>query len=109
MKVNLGRAQVRASGRVRSNYSEKPMRTDELSVTDDGHANTLCPHCGGTDYEDNRIDDALYREAAKEAPRLRHEGLIGDAIEVLTALYAIRIANFLRPRWRCACGVSFDG
>jgi hypothetical protein len=85
------------------------MRTYDLSVTDGGDAVTLCPQCGSTDCEDNRIDDALYREAAKEAPRLRYEGRIGEAVEVLTALYAIRIANFLRPRWRCVCGVSFDG
>ncbi len=85
------------------------MRTDDLSIPDGGDAITFCPHCGGTDYEDNRIDDAPYREAAKEAPRLRHEGRTGEAIEVLTELYAIRIANFLRPRWRCICGVSFDG
>ena len=85
------------------------MQTDVLAARDDRDAIMICPHCGGTDCEDNRIDEALYREAAKEAPRLRHEGRIGDAIDVLTALYAIRIANFLRPRWRCVCGVSFDG
>lgn len=70
---------------------------------------TTCPHCGGEDYEDNRVDEALYREAAREAPRLRFEGKTDDALEVLTALYAIRIANFLAPQFCCrACGVSFD-
>ena len=49
-------------------------------------------------------------EAAKEAPRLRFEGQNDDAIELLTALYAIRIANFIRHQWRCSsCGVTFDG
>lgn len=71
---------------------------------------TTCPNCGGADYEDNRIDDRLYAEAAKEAPRLRFEGNTTDAVEVLTALYAIHIANFVRPEWRClSCGVTFDG
>jgi hypothetical protein len=29
---------------------------------------------------------------------------------VLTALWAIRIANFVRQEWRCNdCGVTFDG
>lgn len=70
---------------------------------------TICPHCGGSDYEDNRSDERLYIEAAKEAPRLRFEGRIEEALEILTALYAIRIGNFLRPRWRCSCGARFDG
>lgn len=85
------------------------MDNDDFAVLETHDAVTTCPHCGGTDYEDNRIDDAIYREAAREVPRLRHEGRVSEAIEVLTALYAVRIANFLRPRWRCICGVSFDG
>lgn len=68
-----------------------------------------CPNCGGEDYEDNRVDEALYREAAREAPRLRFEGKTDDALEVLTALYAIRIANFLAPQFCCcACAATFD-
>lgn len=79
------------------------------AVSDDGPV-TTCPNCGGGDYEDNRIDEALYREAAREAPRLRYEGCTDEAMEVLIALYAIRIANFLRPEWLClSCGVTFDG
>ena len=69
---------------------------------------TLCPGCGGTDIEDNRIDIRLYVEAAREALHLRHLGKVADVIEVLSALYARHIINFLRPRWRCVCGVTFD-
>lgn len=69
----------------------------------------VCPHCGASEYEDNRVSERLYAEAAKEAPRLRHEGRSEEAIEVLTALYALRIANFIRHEWLClACGVTFD-
>ena len=70
---------------------------------------TQCPQCGSHHYEDNRADERLYIEAAREAPRLRFEGRHDEALDILTALYAIRIANFLRPRWRCECGVRFDG
>ena len=68
-----------------------------------------CPNCYGDNYEDNRVDEALFREAAREAPRLRHEGRDREAANVLIALYAIRIGNFLRPELRClSCGVKFD-
>lgn len=71
---------------------------------------TTCPGCGSCSYDDNRIDERLYTEAAKEAPRLRFEGYADEAINLLTALYAIRIANFLRHQWLCNdCGVTFDG
>ena len=71
---------------------------------------TFCPCCGSSEFEDNRISERLYIEAAKEAPRLRFEGRDDEAVEVLTALYAIRIANFMRHQWRCNdCGVTFDG
>lgn len=69
-----------------------------------------CPNCGSLECEDNRIDDRLYVEAAREAEQLRFEGNTQDAIEVLSALYAIYIVNFLRLRWHCLdCGVTFDG
>ena len=69
----------------------------------------VCPNCGSLECEDNRIDDRLYIEAAREAPRLRFEGYTDDAIEVLSALYAIQIVNFLRLRFFCVtCGASFD-
>ncbi len=69
----------------------------------------VCPNCGSLECEDNRIDDRLYIEAAREAPRLRFEGNTDDAVEVLSALYAIQIVNFLRLRWRCLdCQASFD-
>ena len=67
-----------------------------------------CPACGGSHFEDTRLDEQLYVEAAREAPRLRFEGNIEDAVEVLSALYSIRIVNFIRPRWRCEWGVAFD-
>lgn len=71
---------------------------------------TTCPECGSCNYDDNRIDERLYIEAAKEAPRLRFEGHADEAIDLLTALYAIRIANFIRHQWLCmSCGVTFDG
>ena len=69
----------------------------------------FCSNCLGSDYEDNRMDEALYVAAAQEAPRLRYEGAIDDAVEVLSALYAIRIVNFVRPKFRsCSCGAQFD-
>ena len=71
----------------------------------------ICPNCGSLECEDNRIDDRLYIEAACEAEQLRYDGKADEAIEVLSALYAIQIVNFLRLRWRCldCCGVTFDG
>ena len=70
----------------------------------------ICPNCGSPECEDNRINERLYALAAKEAPRLRFEGNTDEAIELLTALSAIRIANFIRHPWRCfGCGVTFDG
>ena len=69
----------------------------------------ICPNCGSLECEDNRIDDRLYIEAAREAEQLRYHGKIDEAIEVLSALYAIQITNFLRLRWRCVgCGSLFD-
>jgi hypothetical protein len=71
---------------------------------------TFCPNCGSTECESNLLDIALYAEAAKEAPRLRHEGRIRDVIAVLSAYFARLIANFIRPRWRSvSCGVRYDG
>lgn len=70
----------------------------------------ICPNCGSLECDDNRLDDRLYIEAAREAPRLRFDGNTDDAIEVLSALYAIQIVNFLMLRWRCLdCGVTYDG
>jgi hypothetical protein len=69
----------------------------------------VCPNCGSLECEDNRIDDRLYIEAAREAPRLRFEGNTEDAIEVLCALHAINIVNFLRLRFFCVnCRALFD-
>jgi hypothetical protein len=75
-----------------------------------GEASTFCPCCGSSNFDDNRLSERLYAEAAKEAPRLRFEGKNEEAVDVLTALWAIRIANFVRHEWRCSdCGVTFDG
>lgn len=71
----------------------------------------ICPNCGSCEgHENNRVDDALLREALKEVPRLRHEGRGAEVIELLTRYYAIRIASFVALDWRCGqCGVQFDG
>lgn len=70
---------------------------------------TTCPNCGGSDYEDNRIDESLYLAVAQEAPRLRFEGNEEDARAVLIALCAAQIENFIRHQWLCnVCGVTFD-
>ena len=79
------------------------------NVLEQPAASLFCPNCLGSDYEDNRIDEALYVAAAQEAPRLKFEGAIYDVIEVLSAHYAMRIINFVRPQFRCcACGAQFD-
>lgn len=86
------------------------MYIDHFTATHSGDTILLCPDCGSCEgHEDNRIDEALYVQAAREAPRLRHEGRMDEVIELLSALYALRIINFIRHRWRCTCGVSFDG
>jgi ribosomal protein S27AE len=71
---------------------------------------TTCPECGSCSYDDNRLDERLYAEAVRtEAPLLRFEGRSDEAIGLLTALYAIRITNFIRHQWLCNdCGVTFD-
>ena len=100
---------VRA-GFVRPKSGETIMEMTNLVTNGQREAVTICPCCGGSDYEDNRISERLYALAAQEAPRLRFEGNTDEAVELLSALYAIRIANFIRPEWRCnACGVTFDG
>lgn len=84
---------------------------DSLHLLFTGLSNgvAICPNCGSDHFESNHLDEALYKAAALEAPRLRFEGNTEDAIEVLTALYAIRIINFVRPQYRClACGSAFD-
>ena len=73
------------------------------------NAPAACPNCHSDEREDCRTDERVYAEAAREVPRLRHEGRIGEAVEILTALYAVRIANFLKTRWLClACGARYD-
>lgn len=85
------------------------MDMSNFTTKGQNEASTFCPCCGGSDYEDNRVSERLYAEAAKEAPRLRFEGRSDEAIELLTALHAIRIANFIRHQWLCLdCGSSFD-
>lgn len=85
------------------------MEMTYLKIERHGEAITICPCCGGSDYDDNRISERLYIEAAQDAPRLRFEGRSEEAVDVLTALWSIRIANFVRHEWRCNdCGVTFD-
>lgn len=77
-----------------------------------GRASTpiICPHCGGSDHEDNRISERIYEMAAEDTARLRHEGRLREVVDILSALYAVRIANYVRHPWRCLdCGVRFDG
>lgn len=81
----------------------------KLKTAQSHQTDTFCPHCGGENFESNRADERLLIEAAKEAPRLRFEGKADEAIDVLTALYALRIANFIKPEWLCLdCESSFD-
>ena len=70
----------------------------------------FCPGCGsGQHYVSNLIDEMPFVEAAQAAPQLRHFGNTLEAGHVLRALWNVKISNFLRPRWRCVCGVKFDG
>ena len=83
-----------------SNQTIRPMRSS---------ANLACPNCCSDDREDCRTDERIYAEAARDVPLLRHEGRIGEALEILTALHAIQISNILKPRWLClACGARYD-
>lgn len=85
------------------------MLTTDFHIDHDHQPVAICPNCGSLESEDNRIDDRLYIEAAREAEQLRYDGKIDEAIEVLSALYEINIVNFLRLRWCCLdCGASFD-
>lgn len=85
------------------------MLTTDFHTDHDHSPVAICPNCGSLECEDNRIDDRLYIEAAREAEQLRYDGKTDEAIEVLSALYAINIVNFLRLRWCCLdCGSSFD-
>ncbi len=70
-----------------------------------------CPECGSSSrhHVSNRIDETPYLERAQLAPQFRHFGETSQAIKVLDDLSLVRIANFLRPQWRClGCGVRFD-
>lgn len=85
------------------------MLTTDFHTDHEHQPVAVCPNCGSPECEDNRIDDRLYIEAAREAEQLRYDGNIDEAVEVLSALYAINIVNFLRLRWYCVgCGCTFD-
>ncbi|MES1985891.1 MAG: hypothetical protein V4461_13150 [Pseudomonadota bacterium] len=71
------------------------------------HDLVICPACGESDYEDCHPDPHLHHELVREADGLVQEGRTDKAVEILTALYARHIAAFVRPRWRCRCGVKF--
>jgi hypothetical protein len=95
---------------VRLKFGETIMEMQKFTETRPHEAAIFCPNCSGENYKTNRADERLLIAAAQEAPRLRFEGKTDDAIEVLTALYALRIANFIKPQWLClSCGVTFDG
>ena len=70
----------------------------------------ICPACHTSDYADTHLDADMHRCVVHEAGYLVHDGRRDEAIELLIALYARHIANFVQPRWHClACGVRFDG
>lgn len=72
-------------------------------------APSVCPNCQSSERDDCRTDESIYAEAARDVAELRHDGRIGEALEILTALYAVRIANFLKVRWLClTCGARYD-
>jgi rubrerythrin len=86
------------------------MHTHDFTGVEREPGPVTCPHCGASDYEDNRIDERIYVAAAQEAHSLRHEGRLNEVVDILSALYTVRIVNFIRHPWRClACGVHFDG
>ena len=68
----------------------------------------ICPACGASDFRDCHIDLSLHRELVREADGLVQEGRTDQAVDLLSALYARHIANFVRPRWQCRCGAKFD-
>jgi len=68
----------------------------------------MCPNCGSECYCSNLIDEGPYRLAARAARQLRACGDVGAAADLLTGLASVRIINFIRPKWRCACGATFD-
>lgn len=82
----------------------------KLNAVQSDETDAFCPCCGGGNYEGNRQSETLYALAAQEAPRLRFEGRIEEARQVLNAFWDIWTENFLRHEWRCLdCGSSFDG
>ncbi len=85
------------------------MLTTDFHIDHDHQPVAICPNCSSLECEDNRIDDRLYIEAAREAEQFRYDGNIDDAVEVLSALAAINIINFLRLKFFCcSCGAQFD-
>lgn len=71
----------------------------------------MCPNpaCRSTSFESNLIDETPFTHAANGAHALRQVGHPLVAAGVLTALGGVRIANFLRKKWKClSCGATFD-
>ena len=69
----------------------------------------ICPVCGDSHYEDNRIDERPYAEAAQEAHWLRYVGKDAEAVDRLSAFYTVKIVNFILKEWFClSCGTPFD-
>ncbi len=67
-----------------------------------------CPNCGSDEIKTNHVEEATVRRAAQYATTLRELGRFADASDLLARLASVRILNFLRKRWRCACGAHFD-
>jgi hypothetical protein len=57
------------------------MLTTDFHIDHDYQPVAICPNCGSLECEDNRIDDRLYIEAAREAEQLRYDGKIDEAVE----------------------------
>lgn len=83
---------------------------DAVSSPRNAETFILCPCCGSDAYQSNLLDETPYREAARSASLLRRLGASQLAADLLVRLASVRIANFLRLRWRCLeCGVTFHG
>lgn len=75
----------------------------------DAESPLTCPNCGGDNsIVSNLIDEAPYIDAARPAAMLRHLGATHLATDLLTSLASVRIINFVRMKWRCSCGATFD-
>ena len=90
-------------------FSAEPWREESGDSAHDAGRWLVCPNCGGNDaIESNLLDETEYRKAARSAPMLRHLGAVHLATDLLTSLASVQIINFVRMKWRCSCGATFD-